>query len=100
MVHNIIFASEFCYLFQYRCSPSVMARITSDEQHIDRSILAYREWLQLRVIGRKKIRRAASLFIQRSKNRRKIADYQIVVGERHVSKWRRMSSDDVPYATR
>src|SRR5216683_408902 len=100
VILDIVLASKFRDRFQYRCPPNVMSRIASDEQHVDRSVLAKCEWRQLRVVRREEVRRAIALLIPFRKNRRKITDHEIIMRKRRVPRRHGLPGDGLLYATR
>src|SRR5205807_3651028 len=99
MKYNVVFVRHVRHGFQNRRPLLVMARITADEQHVQRTVLTKGEWRQLGIVCGKEIIRPVPLRLQPRKGRRKIADDNVVTGERYVLKRQRVPTDDALYAT-
>src|SRR5713226_9372198 len=100
MILNIKLPNQLRHRFQHRCPMPVMTRISANEQYVHWSILPNCKLCQLRVVSRKEVLCTTSLLTQRRKNRRKIADNKVIIGERHVSKRSGVPGNYIPYATR
>src|SRR5207249_7346990 len=99
VIDDIQLASQFRDRFQDRRPPPVMARVTANEQHINGAILTSSKRRQLRIVCRKKVCRAASLLPDLRKDGWKVADDEVISGERNTPKRRRVPGNALFHAT-